>query len=124
MIPCSNCKHFTTDYQYDGDDEYEVPVCKKKMPLCLQNGLKCENRTTWRKEKLFNEWKDYFEEKVNEQLTCEFCKKIVRISERDTNPQLCTDGKDYLVYFHGLYEEYYKINYCPICGRKLSEVSE
>lgn len=58
------------------------------------------------------------------QKMCEFCEEVAEINYTDTSPQICTDGKKYFVYFHGLDEEYYKINYCPVCGRKLSEVSE
>jgi len=65
MIPCSNCKHFTTDYEYDGEDEYEVPVCEKKMPLCLQDGTECEKQIPW-KRKSCNEWSKWFEEKMGE----------------------------------------------------------
>lgn len=52
---------------------------------------------------------------------CEFCKKIVQEIEIDESPSLCIKDNKVQVYFHGLYDNFYEINYCPICGRKLVE---
>lgn len=63
MIPCSNCKHFDTDWIYDVDDymdEYEAPICLKNMPLRISDGMKCEKQEQW-KQQSKNKWQDYFE---------------------------------------------------------------
>lgn len=63
MIPCSNCKHFDTNWIYGEDDymdEYEAPICLKNMALCVSEGTKCEYQEQW-KQKSRNKWKDYFE---------------------------------------------------------------
>lgn len=63
MIPCSNCKHFGTDWVYEEDDymnEYEIPLCLKNMPLCLSEGMECEKQDPWKRQSM-NMWQEYFE---------------------------------------------------------------
>lgn len=61
MIPCSNCKHFDTDWNLGEDgDEYEIPICLKNCTLYLSDGDKCENQLPWKQESR-NKWKDWFE---------------------------------------------------------------
>ena len=50
---------------------------------------------------------------------CKFCENIVTEMKIDESPCLCIKDNKIQVYFHGLYEEFYEVNYCPICGRKL-----
>lgn len=57
-------------------------------------------------------------------MKCDFCNKIANYKEVDTSPAICMiDGK-FKIYFHGLDEEYYDINFCPICGRRLFNLKD
>lgn len=53
---------------------------------------------------------------------CDFCNETKEKGFEYESPCVVkNDDGEYEVYFHGLYEEYFKINYCPMCGRKLVE---
>lgn len=54
---------------------------------------------------------------------CEFCEKQLHKKgfEPESPCMVFDENGEHEIYFHGLDEEYYKINYCPMCGRKLVE---
>lgn len=52
---------------------------------------------------------------------CDFCENIVPEMKIDESPCLCIKDNKIQVYFHGLDDVFYEINYCPMCGRKLVE---
>ena len=57
---------------------------------------------------------------------CDFCKNIRDYYNDADWESPCIVSKDgqTMVYFNGLYAEFYEIHFCPICGRKLDEEKE
>jgi len=60
---------------------------------------------------------------------CEFCRGEKEIGDEDTNMSICkskTTGENYIVFYaasdYGDWTEWnHKINYCPMCGKRLTD---
>jgi hypothetical protein len=52
---------------------------------------------------------------------CKFCENIRNDDKNEEleSPCLAIHEKQITVYFNGLDKEFYRINFCPICGRDL-----